>query len=433
MLEKLRRPPDVLMVALVCHRFPMDVPILARMAIEQRVLKKADAVGRPVKRWDVRWRAPGEQAAVRTRSFATLEEAKFFEASTKRTQLRGGSVDPKTARQPFREVAADWLESNPNKRPRSIQRDLDILEAHVLPAFGNRQVGSIVRRDVQSFVTVLAKSTYKPNTVRRIYATLSAVMNWAASQELIEKSPCIKNSINLPSPTKLPRIPTTAEQRLALIEHAGADGIVIRTALLLGLRWGEVVALRVGAVDFLNGEISVHDAVVEAPGGLVYGPPKSKAGTRVLHAPRSLLEPLANHMKERGLTSDDRNELLFVGPEGGAWRASNFRSRVFEPARIKAGIPVGITFHSLRKMQATGMVRSGVDIRTAATRLGHSDTRLLLEVYAEGTTEAERNAADAAAAWALPPETKLQERKMEVRSVGDFGRSHRTSIPRKYR
>jgi hypothetical protein len=40
------------------------------------------------------------------------------------------------------------------------------------------------------------------------------------------------------------------------------------------------------------------------------------------------------------------------------------------------------------------MVAEGVDLKTAQTRFGHSDLRLTLAVYAQATTEADRQAAD---------------------------------------
>jgi integrase len=62
------------------------------------------------------------------------------------------------------------------------------------------------------------------------------------------------------------------------------------------------------------------------------------------------------------------------------------------PAR--AGVS-GLTFHDLRRANASGLVLAGVDLKTAQTRLGHSDPRLALGVYAQATTEADRAAADA--------------------------------------
>ncbi|MGH8871250.1 MAG: hypothetical protein ACRDWS_04685 [Acidimicrobiia bacterium] len=43
---------------------------------------------------------------------------------------------------------------------------------------------------------------------------------------------------------------------------------------------------------------------------------------------------------------------------------------------------------------AAAMVAEGVDVKTAQVRLGHSDPRLTLAIYAEATTEADRSAAD---------------------------------------
>jgi len=46
-----------------------------------------------------------------------------------------------------------------------------------------------------------------------------------------------------------------------------------------------------------------------------------------------------------------------------------------------------------------GWVLAGIDLKTAQTRLGHSDPRLTLTVYAQPTTEAEKAAAAALHEW----------------------------------
>ncbi|MGH9100532.1 MAG: tyrosine-type recombinase/integrase [Acidimicrobiales bacterium] len=51
--------------------------------------------------------------------------------------------------------------------------------------------------------------------------------------------------------------------------------------------------------------------------------------------------------------------------------------------------------HDLRRTNATGLVRSDVDIKTAQKRLGHSDPRLTIGVYAQATEAADRDAATA--------------------------------------
>jgi len=54
---------------------------------------------------------------------------------------------------------------------------------------------------------------------------------------------------------------------------------------------------------------------------------------------------------------------------------------------------VGLNFHDLRRTNATVMVAEGVDVKTAQARLGHSDPRLTLAIYAQATSEGDRSAA----------------------------------------
>jgi integrase len=51
-------------------------------------------------------------------------------------------------------------------------------------------------------------------------------------------------------------------------------------------------------------------------------------------------------------------------------------------------------FYDLRRANATGLVLEGIDLKTAQTRLGHTDPRLTLGMYAQATTEADRQAAE---------------------------------------
>jgi integrase len=60
----------------------------------------------------------------------------------------------------------------------------------------------------------------------------------------------------------------------------------------------------------------------------------------------------------------------------------------------KAGLH-GASFHDLRRANASTLVAAGVDVKTARTRLGHSDPRLTLAIYAQVVPEADRAAATA--------------------------------------
>jgi integrase len=66
---------------------------------------------------------------------------------------------------------------------------------------------------------------------------------------------------------------------------------------------------------------------------------------------------------------------------------------MWQPATTKAGL-AGVGFHDLRRTATTQLVLGNVDLKTAGTRLGHSDPRLTLAVYAQATSGADRAAAD---------------------------------------
>ena len=149
------------------------------------------------------------------------------------------------------------------------------------------------------------------------------------------------------------------------------------------------------ALDVLGGTLSVAEQATRGPKGItVFGPPKSSAGRRTLAIPRLLIEMLGAHLTRRGLTAEHGDELVFAMPDGGVLDYPNFRYRIWLPATSRAGIP-RLTFHDLGRANASGLVLAGVDLKTAQTRLGHSDPRLTLGVYAQATTEADRAASDA--------------------------------------
>lgn len=112
-------------------------------------------------------------------------------------------------------------------------------------------------------------------------------------------------------------------------------------------------------------------------------------------------------------------------PDGGVLRYSNWLRRVWWPACVAAGVGrmveddatgkvryEGLGFHDLRRAAATGLVAEGVDVKTAQGLLGHSDSRLTLDHYAQVVTEQGEAAAKAMGRRFLRPAPR-DERAME--------------------
>lgn len=355
-------------------------------------------------RYNVRYRDLTGRA--REKVFRRSEDAKRFAREVEVNKDRGLFIDPKLLRTPVADVAAAWLDSNPGKRGGSWQRDEIAVRCHIVPALGREAIGSLTPADVQKAVNRWAAKS-APRTVRRNYGVLVAIVNYAMRLDMLGRSPC--RGINLPASDPVrPHIVSAAE--LAALAKAlggvGDLGPMVYLATVDGLRWGEVAGLRVGQLGIEACTLAVTETIVRGRRGVVeVGRPKSEAGRRTLPVPAPLMAMLERHMTARGLTTSDRDALLFTAPGGGMLRYSNWLRRRWYPAAVAAGVGqmvkddktgkeryVGLGFHDLRRANATGLVAAGVDVKTTQAVLGHTDARVTLDLYAQVVTEQHRKA-----------------------------------------
>jgi integrase len=159
---------------------------------------------------------------------------------------------------------------------------------------------------------------------------------------------------------------------------------------VLGMRWSEITGLRVKRVDPLGKKLLVTETLAQVGG---FADVKSKASRRTLPLPDFMVQMLAEHMALRGLSGDQADELLFVGPRGGRLWYSNWHKREWAPAIEAAGLQ-GFTFHGLRHTSVALMVELKTHPKEIQTRLGHSSFSTTMDIYghvlastADGVTE----------------------------------------------
>ena len=339
-------------------------------------------------RYDVRLRAPDGQQF--TRSFRTRRDADAFERDQLSTLQRGTWIDPSGGAMLFGDWVDEWMEQRVGLRPKTLHTDAGIIERYLRPALGAQPLSLITSREIQRLIATWGRRL-APNTVRRTYAVVRAVFNAAVDADLIARTPCRSVKLPRPEPTAHRILDPVELRRLA--EAVPVDyRAMVYLAGVLGLRFGECAGLRIGRLDFFRKTLTVAESLGEVGGELVAGDPKSRASRRTVAVPEPLMELLAAHLARRGLTAADHDAYVFSAPQGGPVRYATFRSRVWLPAVDEANVK-GVTFHSLRHLAATAMVVEGVDIRTAQHRLGHSDPRLLLNIYAHVSSDADRDAA----------------------------------------
>ncbi len=305
--------------------------------------------------------------------------------SLAQTRIMGGDwIDPQGARMFVSELAERWL-AHGGKRPSTVTRDEVILRLHVLPTLGLGTIGSVTPAQIQSLVDSWRGS---PSTIARQYSTLRAMFSFAVASDLIRRSPC--RGIRLPQVqlTERPEIDPKALEGLS--EALGSDyAPMLWLGVVGGLRWAEVAGLTVSSLDLLRGTVTVSHQL-DRDGTLAA--PKTQAGTRTLAIPAWLVDDLAALLARKKLSASNGSAFVFTSPQGGPLDYSRWRQRVWLPACKRAGVT--LRFHDLRSWAASALVLSGVDVKTAQARLGHSSPQVTLGIYARAQSDADRAAAE---------------------------------------
>lgn len=322
--------------------------------------------------WAVLWRDPeGHQ---RSKSFDRQVDAKRFRATVETQMAAGDYVNPAGAKVPFVERYDQWLATTVNLRASTKARDESYARSLILPTFGSMRLGGIDHDTVQAWVAGLVADGYAPSTVHRAHQILGKVLRSAVRGRLIGHNPC--------DDTDLPTVERDEQRFLTPSEVATlADAMddryrpLVTFAAYSGLRAGEMFALRRSRLDLMRRTIDVVETMVEVRGHHTFGPPKTRAGRRVVPLPRSVADELEGHVA--GLEPDG---LVFTAPEGGPMRASLFRRRFWHPAVDAAGL-APLRIHDLRHTAVAFWIAAGASPKEIATRAGHSSVVTVLDRY----------------------------------------------------
>ncbi len=283
------------------------------------------------------------------------------------------------------ETFSDYVDSifdvflRPRWKDTTVVTNKFLLTKHILPFFGDMELGKITTADVQRFFQ--GKRDFSKSYTKQMLIILHEILSNAVEDGRIEKEPTLSKRITLP--TKVTKRDTLqADDFRDVISNleklAPEDALLLALLGFTGMRRGEVLGLKWENVK--DDVICVRSEVTFRSNQPIYHDyAKTKSGIRDI----PIIDELKPYLVNRG-------EGFVIG--GGDMPCTQSK---FDRAWQRIGRTInlhGATPHVFRHTFLSMVAASGVDPKTLQVLAGHSDFNFTYSHYVHGIEENITNA-----------------------------------------
>lgn len=279
----------------------------------------------------------------------------------------------------FAEYAALWLDSYAKSKTKlsTFASYKHIIMNHLTPVMGDYLLTELDTGRLQRYVA-MRLGKVKPKTVINELVPLKEMFKHAVKWGYLK--------VNAAEYVERPRVEreemeilTPAEVGL-LLEHASPKRkTLFLTAVLTGMRRGELLGLKWGDIDRNYTQIHVRRSLWKGQ----FVTPKSKKSERKIDLSPHLAEALRQHRLTCPASGLD---LVFCNSEGAPVEPDNMVKRDFLPVLKKAGIS-RVRFHDLRHTNVALRIEQGQNIKYIQHQLGHASIQTTLDRYGHLLTD----------------------------------------------
>ena len=268
-----------------------------------------------------------------------------------------------------------------------------IIERHIIPTLGDFPISTLNAVKINEFLNdklnsggIESGEPLAPSYVGTMSLIISSTIQFAANENYCAqlKNPIFKPTNNTSNFHILER-----KDCLRLTNHIAQEtdetGLGILLALYMGLRIGEVCALKWDDIDFRKNLIWVHSTVSRVKNGdkteYIVDTPKTKSSIRLIPIPKKItgfIKEIYSQRKSDYVISDKQT---FVIPRSFEYR--------YHKTLKQLGIE-SINFHSLRHTFATNCIANGMDVKSLSEILGHANTNTTMQIYVHPSMDVKR-------------------------------------------
>tara|TARA_Y100000593_G_scaffold92995_1_gene186311 strand:- start:761 stop:1879 length:1119 start_codon:yes stop_codon:yes gene_type:complete len=332
--------------------------------------------------WEGTVTLPSRPGAKRQRRYVYAQTKAKTKAKLDRllAQLEGDYyVDPNYT---VANLLDDWVKAKQDGWRPHTQRIYEIyIREDLKPGIGHVRLMDLTKRICRDFLDEFQEEK-SANSRNYVQTLLSVALKWACYTDKIGANPV--EAIEKAKHQKRKPIIWEEEEVNAFMSSARAGGHRLYTLfdliLATGLRRGEVAGLQWN--DIKGDHLKIQRQALNIGGKVQTGPPKSKAGERLVPIPRDTQQLLETHREEQ--TRQLGGNALYVfafslnEPLSPAAIYLSFKALVRE-AGVRA-----CTLHDLRHWNISMKVRSpDFDIAAVANEAGHSSPDMTLGVYTQ--------------------------------------------------
>lgn len=284
-------------------------------------------------------------------------------------------------------------------RERTINGYRNLIEHQIKPFIGDKRLASLTTADMQKFYNKIKRQgrvnehhlhgkELSNTMVRKVHMVLHEALNVAVRERLIVRNPTL--GATLPKKIHIEKQVLCDSQLERFMEAIKVDKYwydFFYLEIMTGMRRGEICGIKWSDIDFGAGTLSIRRTVMNKRGGGVsIGDTKTTASERTI----ILLPSVLTLLREK--KSDAICEWVFphyTNPSDPLHPDSAYGK--LKTLLKNAELPL-IRFHDLRHTFATQAMQGGVDAKTLAGILGHTDASFTLDTYTHVTGDMQRNA-----------------------------------------